>query len=97
VRSQIFPRINVEKLIYPYEAIGEKIWIFSCWAQIVKYNKTLSCHVTASIRILCNILRKKKCSLSAQKVFKYTCNLILIYDFTIFKIGCHSKRFFQKI
>jgi hypothetical protein len=27
-------------------------------------------------------------SLSAQKVFKYTCNLILIYDFTIFKIGC---------
>jgi cytidine deaminase len=25
VRSQIFPRINVEKLIYPYEAIGEKI------------------------------------------------------------------------
>jgi hypothetical protein len=40
VRSQIFPRINVEKLIYPYEAIGEKIWVFSCWAQIVKYNKT---------------------------------------------------------
>jgi hypothetical protein len=25
VRSHIFPRINVEKLIYPYEAIGEKI------------------------------------------------------------------------
>jgi hypothetical protein len=25
VRSQIFPRINVEKPIYPYEAIGEKI------------------------------------------------------------------------
>jgi hypothetical protein len=25
VRSQIFPRINVEKSIYPYEAIGEKI------------------------------------------------------------------------
>jgi hypothetical protein len=25
VRSQIFPGINVEKLIYPYEAIGEKI------------------------------------------------------------------------
>ena len=22
------------------EAIGEKIWIFSCWAEIVKYNKT---------------------------------------------------------
>jgi hypothetical protein len=24
VRSKIFPRINVEKLISPYEAIGEK-------------------------------------------------------------------------
>jgi hypothetical protein len=24
VRSQIFPRINVQKSIYPHEAIGEK-------------------------------------------------------------------------
>jgi hypothetical protein len=35
-------RIDEEKCagLENFEAIGEKIWIFSCWAEVVKYNKT---------------------------------------------------------
>ena len=62
--SPIFERINVHIQRYLHEAFNEKIWIFSCWVQIVKQhdNGFLSQYITSIISV-CFFLYAIKCML----------------------------------